>query len=126
MKFVRNKWGFLAINFVVLLLYFLIFSPAYSLLHFIDLLFYLCFFYLFIGLILWIIKGGFFDAITYSFRRVSNRIGKNKDYMEDIDDFEEKPLPSQMFKRNVVRFFLFQGISLLAGMAVLLVVYYMA
>ncbi|WP_082234652.1 DUF3899 domain-containing protein [Halobacillus massiliensis] len=125
MKVVRNKWGFLATNFTALVLYFLIFSPAQSMLHFIDLLFYLCFFYLFIGLILWIVKGGFFDAVTYSFRKTSSKIGKNKDYMEDIDDFEEKPLPSQLFNRNVVRFFLFQGAFLLAGMFFLLVIYYM-
>ncbi|MFG6149460.1 DUF3899 domain-containing protein [Halobacillus sp. B23F22_1] len=121
MLFVRNKWGFVAINLLLISLIFSLLAPAYDLVTFIDLLFYLCFFYLFIGLLLWIIKGGFFDAITYSFRKVTNRVAKNKDY---LDDFEDKPLPSQMFKRKFVHFFLFQGAILLIALLLLLIVYY--
>ncbi|GGF15444.1 hypothetical protein GCM10010954_12620 [Halobacillus andaensis] len=121
MVFVRNKWGFVAINLLLISLIFSLLAPAYDLVTFIDLLFYLCFFYLFIGLLLWTIKGGFFDAITYSFRKVTNRVAKNKDY---LDDFENKPLPSQMFKKKFVHFFLFQGAILLIALLLLLVVYY--
>ncbi|WP_101843477.1 DUF3899 domain-containing protein [Halobacillus sp. Marseille-P3879] len=121
MVIVRNKWGLFGINLLLIGLLFILFAPAYNLITFIDLLFYLSFFYLFVGLLLWIIKGGFFDAITYSFRKVTNRVAKNKDY---LDDFEDKPLPSQMFKKKFAYFFLFQGAILLAALIVLLVVYY--
>ncbi|MCP3026684.1 DUF3899 domain-containing protein [Halobacillus sp. A5] len=120
---VRNKWGFFILNLLAAGLLFSLLAPVYNLIAFIDILFYLCFFYLFVGLFLWIVKGGFFDAITYSFRRVTNRVAKNKDY---LDDFEDKPLPSQMFKKKLVHFFLFQGIILLIALLILLVVYYQA
>ncbi|MFC7321211.1 DUF3899 domain-containing protein [Halobacillus campisalis] len=117
----QNKWVFTVINFVLIAFIFLLFSSSYELVELIDILFYFCFFYLFIGLLLWIIKGGFFDAITYSFRRVANRTTKNSDYM---DDFEEKPLPSKFFKRKNVNFFLFQGSAMLLTLLILLAAYY--
>ncbi|MFC7062793.1 DUF3899 domain-containing protein [Halobacillus seohaensis] len=121
MGFVRNKWGFVVLNLFFIVAFIILTASTFDLVTLIDFLFYFSFFYISIGLFLWIIKGGFFDAITYSFRKVTNRISNNGDYM---DDFEEKPLPSQMFKKKFMHFFLFQGIVLLIGLLVLLTFYY--
>lgn len=117
----RNKWMMLAVNIVFVTLLFVVLAPVYDLHHYINQLFYIAYFYLFVGILLWVIRGGFFDAITYSFRRFSNRVSKQKDYM---DDWEEKPLPSQTVEQSWLKFFLFHGSSLTIGLLVLLAFYY--
>lgn len=68
-----------------------------------------------------VIRGGFFDSITYSFRRVYHRVAKTSDYMED---WKTKPLPSENINGSVVSFFLFQGFFLMLGLMGLLLLYY--
>ncbi|MFG6115575.1 DUF3899 domain-containing protein [Halobacillus sp. MO56] len=117
----KNKWVFLGINFSVVTLLFFMRAPVYDLFHYINQTFYVAFFYLFGGLLLWVIRGGFFDSITYSFRRFYHRVAKTADYMED---WKKKPLPSQTIDGRVLKFFLFQGMFMNFGMIGMLIYYY--
>jgi len=117
----RNKWMGVAGNLLLVSLLFAILAPVYDLFHFINQLFYIAYFYLFVGILLWVIRGGFFDAITYSMRRFYNRVSKQQDY---LDDWKQKPLPSQTIESTWLKFFLFHGGMLTAGLLALLALYY--
>ncbi|MCA0983810.1 DUF3899 domain-containing protein [Halobacillus yeomjeoni] len=121
MNLMRNKWMMLTFNVGIVTLLFAVLAPVYDLFHYINQLFYIAYFYLFVGILLWVIRGGFFDAITYSFRRFTNRVSKQKDYM---DDWKEKPMPSETVEKSWLKFFLFHGGLLTIGVLTLLVVYY--
>ncbi|MGP4077210.1 DUF3899 domain-containing protein [Halobacillus sp. K22] len=121
MNVLRNKWMGVAGNLLLVGLLFALLAPVYDLFHFINQLFYIAYFYLFVGILLWVIRGGFFDAITYSMRRFYNRVSKQKDY---LDDWKEKPLPSQTIESTWLKFFLFHGGMLTAGLLALLALYY--
>lgn len=121
MSVFRNKWMIFICNVLIVTLLFATMAPVYDLFHYINHLFYIAYFYLFVGILLWVIRGGFFDAITYSFRRFSNRVSKQKDY---IDDWKEKPLPSQTIEKSWLGFFLFHGGMLTIGLLALLTIYY--
>ncbi|MFZ0369746.1 MAG: DUF3899 domain-containing protein [Halobacillus sp.] len=121
MNVLRNKWMGLAGNLLLVSLLFAILAPVYDLFHFINQLFYIAYFYLFVGILLWVIRGGFFDAITYSMRRFYNRVSKQQDY---LDDWKQKPLPSQTIESTWLKFFLFHGGMLTAGLLALLALYY--
>ncbi|MFG6118115.1 DUF3899 domain-containing protein [Thalassobacillus sp. B23F22_16] len=121
MAVLKNKWLFFIINLGLTTLLFFILAPVYNLFHYIDVLFYLSLFYLLFGLLMWVIRGGFFDSMTYGFRAVVNRFTKNTDYMES---WKEKSLPSQKINKSVVRVFLFQGALLTVVMTLLLFFYY--
>ncbi|MCA1011330.1 DUF3899 domain-containing protein [Halobacillus halophilus] len=121
MNVLRNKWMGVAGNLLLVSLLFAILAPVYDLFHFINQLFYIAYFYLFVGILLWVIRGGFFDAITYSMRRFYNRVSKQQDY---LDDWKQKPLPSQTIESTWLKFFLFHGGMLTAGLLALLALYY--
>jgi len=121
MTLIQNKWSLLSINFVLSLILFAFLSPVYDLKSYINSLFYVSYFYLFFGLIMFVLKGKFLDGITYSFRRVGNRISKNGDY---LDDWEKKPLPSEIVRPSVMKMFFFQGIVLTVGMMILIGYFY--
>ncbi|MGP4070747.1 DUF3899 domain-containing protein [Halobacillus sp. B29] len=121
MNVLRNKWMGVAGNLLLVSLLFAILAPVYDLFHFINQLFYIAYFYLFVGILLWVIRGGFFDAITYSMRRFYNRVSKQQDY---LDDWKQKPLPSQTIENTWLKFFLFHGGMLTAGLLALLALYY--
>ncbi|ELK45209.1 DUF3899 domain-containing protein [Halobacillus sp. ACCC02827] len=121
MSIIRNKWLMILFNFALVTGLFFLLSPEHDLFHYINQLFYLAYFYLFIGILMWVIRGGFFDGIAYGFRRFYSTMSKQKDY---LDDWKEKPLPSQTIGRSWLRFFLFQGSVLTVGLLALLVFYY--
>ena len=121
MTLIQNKWYLLSINFALSLLLFAFLAPVYDLKSYINSLFYVSYFYLFFGLIMFVLKGKFLDGITYSFRRVGNRISKNADY---LDDWETKPLPSEIVRPSVMKMFFFQGIVLTVGMIILIGYFY--
>ncbi|RWZ55151.1 DUF3899 domain-containing protein [Halobacillus fulvus] len=117
----KSRWTMLLVNIVIVTMLFIWLAPVYDLFHYINHLFYIAYFYLFIGILMWIIRGGFFDAITYSFRRFYNNVAKEKDY---LDDWKDKPLPSQTIRKSWLGFFLFNGGMLTAGLLALLAIYY--
>lgn len=118
---IRNKWMVLFINVTIAGIVFWLKAPVYNLFHFINSVFYVGSFYFFIGLVLLVIRGKFFDGITYSFRRFIHKSSKNPDY---LDDWEDKPLPSEKIHAEFMKFFLFQGAVLMAIMVFLLLAYY--
>ncbi|MYL18451.1 DUF3899 domain-containing protein [Halobacillus litoralis] len=122
MRIMRNKWMMTVINIAVVTLLFTLLAPVYDLYHYINQLFYLAYFYLGIGMIAWVTRGGFFDGITYGFRRFTNRMSRNGDYMED---WKDKPLPSKTINQSWPRFFLFHGCVLMLGLLILLLFYYL-
>ncbi|WP_437181940.1 DUF3899 domain-containing protein [Salirhabdus salicampi] len=121
MNGIKNKWLLLLVNIGTVIVIAWFTSPGFQLEHYINVLFYVTSFYLFIGFIMYVIYGKFFDAITLSFQRVGKTLSKSKDYLEDIDD---RPLPSEIINKNVLTLFLFQGVSLLFILLALLYLYY--
>ncbi|QHE51455.1 DUF3899 domain-containing protein [Pontibacillus sp. HMF3514] len=121
MALFQNKWSFLSLNVALSLILFAFISPVYDLQRYINSLFYVSYFYLFFGLIMFVIKGKFLDGITYSFRRVGNRLSKNTDY---LDDWESKPMPSEVVSPSVMKMFFFQGTVLTIAMLLLLGYFY--
>lgn len=118
----NKKWSVFLINIFLTLILFVIFSSEYSFVHYINSVFYLSFFYIVIFLFLYIAKGGFFDGVTFSFRRFHHVMLKNDDYMEE---WKEKPLPSQKFNKKVYSVLKFQALVLFIYLFILLLVYYL-
>ncbi|WP_163529796.1 DUF3899 domain-containing protein [Halobacillus ihumii] len=121
MSIVRSKWTSVFLNLFLCTIFFFIWAPAANLHHFINFLFYFTCFYLFTGLILWVVRGGLFNGITFGMRRFISQMSRNKDY---LDDWKERPLPSETIHRSLPGFFLFQGTILAIFSIILLIVYY--
>ncbi|WP_045514650.1 DUF3899 domain-containing protein [Neobacillus niacini] len=117
----KNKWKFFILNLLITLLIFFIFSSNYNLLNFINSLFYLSFIYLITVLLMYTIKGGFFDGVTFGFRRFNSIMFKRNDYLEE---WRDKPLPSEKFNASLYQRLKFQAISLLVLLIILLIFYY--
>ncbi|MCT2535648.1 DUF3899 domain-containing protein [Aquibacillus koreensis] len=117
----KSNWVFLTINIIVCLLFFLLFAPNHQFMHLINVFFYIGYSYLMISILLFIISKRFFDGITYSFRRVINKVSKNRDY---LDEWEEEPLPSEKVSRSFLSLLFFQGASLTLIMIVMLFIFY--
>lgn len=116
-----RKWYLLLFNIVVTLVLFFIFSSAYNLLHYINVVFYLAFFYVVIFIFMYIAKGGFFDGITFSFRRYNHVMFKKNDYLEE---WKEKPLPSEKMNKRFYSALKFQLIMLFFYLMLLLIIFY--
>ncbi|QGS69978.1 DUF3899 domain-containing protein [Oceanobacillus sp. 143] len=99
-----------------------LFSDQYNITNFINTLFYISLLYIIIGLFLYIKRGGFFDGITFGFRRFWSVMSRHPDYLEE---WKEKPLPSESKNEKFYRFIKFQGIALFIILVVLLVIYYL-
>ncbi|AYV68570.1 MULTISPECIES: DUF3899 domain-containing protein [Niallia] len=117
----NKKWFIFLINLFLTFILFFISSSEYSLVHYINSVFYLTFLYIVIFLFMYIAKGGFFDGVTFSFRRFHHVILKRNDYLEE---WKEKPLPSQKFNKRFYSVLKFQVISLFVYLLILLIIYY--
>ncbi|SFB97685.1 protein of unknown function [Bacillus sp. OV322] len=89
-----------------------------SLLHFINMSFYVGGAVLFIGILGFVTQKGFFDGISYSFRRIFRAKYESGDELEDI------PRLSGIVSMDL-RPALFSGLLLLAIMMVSLYIYYL-
>ena len=118
----KNKWVLLLVNILVTSIFFLFFATDYNLLHFINTLFYLCFLYLLIVLLMYTVRGGFFDGVTFGFRRFNSIFIKRDDYLEE---WREKPLPSEKFNSSLYQVLKFQGLSLFILLFILIGIYYL-
>lgn len=116
-----NKWLLLLVNIALTFVLFFSFSSEYDLIHYINAVFYLSFFYLVIFIFMYISKGGFFDGVTFSFRRFNHTMFKKNDYLEE---WKEKPLPSEMMNKTLYSSLQFQVIVLVILLLVLLVAFY--
>ncbi|WP_312094048.1 DUF3899 domain-containing protein [Niallia sp.] len=117
----NKKWSLFLLNIFITVILFLIFSSEYSFVHYINAVFYLSFIYIIIFLFLYIAKGGFFDGVTFSFRRFHHVMLKNDDYLEE---WKEKPLPSQKFNKGFYSALKFQTLALFIYLLILLLVLY--
>ncbi|MBB6453040.1 putative integral membrane protein [Salirhabdus euzebyi] len=121
MEIFKNRWILLLTNILLALLFFFLLAPSNDFVHFINILFYISFFYLISGLILFVIKGKFFDAISHSFKKVFRSISKKRDYLDDPDS---EPAPSDKINESFMKMLLFQGFILIFFVAVLLLIFY--
>ncbi|WP_425542203.1 DUF3899 domain-containing protein [Salinibacillus aidingensis] len=122
MYIIKNKWFFLFINILItLFVFFYNAAPGHSLKYLINSLFYVSFPYIMLSLILYVTRERFFDGITFGFRRFWAEMSK-KDYMEE---WKERPLPSEKISIRFLKALSFQALSLLILMILLLFIYYM-
>ncbi|MCD7034966.1 DUF3899 domain-containing protein [Metabacillus sp. GX 13764] len=107
------------ISFAVSVILCFIVYHSFDLLAFINMSFLVSFFLLLSGLFLYVTQEGFFDSITYGFRRVFQSKGSELS-KEEVD--EMAPL-SELVSLNLKPLFL-SGAGLAAVMAVCLLIYY--
>ncbi|MGC4375390.1 DUF3899 domain-containing protein [Fictibacillus sp. Mic-4] len=84
MKRYRTTFYLVIITILLSVIFNFIFFHSLSLLALVNTLFYLSLALFLFGLLLYVLKGGFFDAIVLSFRRFIKKSGKTR--MEDFDE----------------------------------------
>ncbi|RKQ33442.1 DUF3899 domain-containing protein [Oceanobacillus halophilus] len=116
-----NKKGiYLSINVLLILILFIT-QAAFNLVNLINAVFYVSFANLIIMLFLYTVRGGFYDGITFSFRRFWSIMSPSKDYM---DEWKEKPMPSEKTNESFYAQIKFQTTVLFTFFAFLLLIYY--
>src|SRR5699024_1613806 len=109
-------------NIIIIVLSFLLFAPKYTLIHFINITFYIFSIFLIVFLFLHIKKGGLFDGLSFVMNRFRSMMSKNVD---DIDSWKHKKKPSQ--KVNIT-FYSILGLQVLLQfilIILLLFIYYL-
>lgn len=119
----KNKWFFLLINLVVTTILYFLFAPNYNFLHYINTFFYYYFAFLLLFLFMYTARGGFFDGVTFGFRRFRAVMFKNSDYLED---WRTKPLPSEKVNIRFYDILKFQTLTLTAVLLMLLIAYFIS
>ncbi|ASK61985.1 hypothetical protein CFK37_07340 [Virgibacillus phasianinus] len=122
MVYIKNKWIFLLFNVFIGFVILLLSTSPINLRFFIDSLFYVTIVYIILMLLLFIIRGRFFDGIIWSFRRFGSIMSKNRDYLEEA---EGSPKLSERINLPFYRFIAFQTFALLIILVLLLILYYM-
>ena len=117
----KNKWFIFLINWIISIVIFLINTTNYTLLDYINSLFYLTLFYLLVYLFMYTMKGGFFDGVTFGFRRFNHVILKQTDHLEE---WRDKPLPSEQLNSTFYTIIKFQVVALMALLVLLLALFY--
>ncbi|MDX6154371.1 DUF3899 domain-containing protein [Marinococcus sp. PL1-022] len=112
-----------AANLIAAGLLLFIFSPAFGLLNMINYVFYVGLFYLIIFIAAFVMRGGFFDAITHSFRKVAHRLAPSR---PSNQGWEQRLAPSEVIQTSFFRVLFFQTVSLIVLDLLLLAVYYAA
>lgn len=112
-----------AANLIVAGLLFFIFSPAFGLLNVINHVFYVGLFYLIIFIAAFVMRGGFFDAITHSFRKVAHRLAPSR---PSTQGWEQRLAPSEVIQTSFFRVLFTQTTALIILDLLLLAVYYAA
>ncbi|WP_246001277.1 DUF3899 domain-containing protein [Oceanobacillus piezotolerans] len=118
----KNKGVFLIFNLILTILLTWIFFDSFSLVNLINALFFISFAYLMITLFLYTVKGGFYDGVTFGFRRFIHVMSRNKDY---LDEWKDKPMPSETTNEKFYQLIKYQAIALLSLFVILLVAYYL-
>ncbi|WP_022792932.1 DUF3899 domain-containing protein [Marinococcus halotolerans] len=98
-----------------------IFSPAFGLLNMINYVFYVGLFYLIVFIAAFVMRGGFFDAITHSFRKVAHRLAPSR---PSTQGWEQRLAPSEVVQTSFFRVLFIQTTSLIGLDLLLLAVYY--
>src|SRR5699024_781083 len=109
-------------NIIIIVLSFLLFAPKYTLIHFINITFYIFSIFLIVFLFLHIKKCGLFDVLSFGMNLFRSMMSKNVD---DIDSWKHKKKPSQ--KVNIT-FYSILGLQVLLQfilIILLLFIYYL-
>ncbi|MGG4488785.1 DUF3899 domain-containing protein [Metabacillus idriensis] len=109
-----------SVSFVLVFLLSLLFYGEITLLHYINISFYISGILLFISLFLLVAEGGFFDAITLGFRRTFQSKGRDL----EKEEAEEMRLFSELLSIEYMPF-LSAGMLLAATMLAGLMIYYL-
>lgn len=117
----RSNWIVLFLNLLLIVLIFFITSEGASFVHLINVMFYVSIGYIIFVLLLLTIRGGFYDGVMFGFRRYYHMTVK-KDYLEE---WKEKPLPSENINHTFYRIIKFQALVLMLIFISLLVIYYL-
>lgn len=110
----------LSVSFVLVFLLSLLFYREITLLHYINISFYISGILLFISLFLLVAEGGFFDGITQGFRRTFQSKGREL----EKEEVEEMRLFSELLSIEYMPFLL-AGLFLAATMLAGLMLYYL-
>lgn len=101
----------LILNLIVLALSILLtIYSGISLITFINSLFTIALLLLVIGLFMFVSRGGFFDAITLTFRKVFASASKRAQLLQA--DMKDLSLPSDLFGSKITYIFLLSGLAL--------------
>lgn len=63
-----------------------------------------------LGLVMFVSRGGFFDVITITFRRMFTSTSKRSEFLNE--DMNNMALPSEFFGSQITMIFLFSGLTL--------------
>lgn len=116
-----SRWVLLGANIFLVIIGSLIFSGNLTIVTLVNNLFYISFIYLIIWLFLLTIRGGFYDGITYGFRRFHYIMSRNKDYLVE---WKKKALPSENLHMTLYQHVKFQAYFLLFIFLTVLGLYY--
>lgn len=106
----KKNFYILMINLILSFAVFFMNGTENTWTDYINVLFYITFGYLIVALFLYTKKGGFYDGVTFSFRRFISMMSKNTDYMEE---WKERPLPSKKVNESFYSVARFQAIALM-------------
>lgn len=106
----KKNFYILMINLILSFAVFFMNGTENTWTDYINVLFYFTFGYLIVALFLYTKKGGFYDGVTFSFRRFISMMSKNTDYMEE---WKERPLPSKKVNESFYSVVRFQAIALM-------------
>ncbi|KAB8139113.1 DUF3899 domain-containing protein [Gracilibacillus oryzae] len=109
------------VNCLVCLILNILLYKEITIVHNINISFYLSGLYLGAGLLLFVISRGFFDITASSFKKVFTRTNKQQQWQ---DQWQDNRKPSEKININVIKFFLVQGGLMFLVMVVLLVIYF--
>lgn len=109
-----------SVSFVLVFMLSLLFYGEITLLHYINISFYISGILLFISLFLLVAEGGFFDGITQGFRRTFQSKGRDL----EKEEVEEMRLFSELLSIEYMPFLL-AGLLLAATMLAGLMLYYL-
>ncbi|WP_084710634.1 DUF3899 domain-containing protein [Ornithinibacillus californiensis] len=116
----KRYWILLFCNIILTLFLFFTTSEQYNLVNYVNSLFYLTLGYLTLTLFLYTVKGGFYDGVTFSFRRFRSVMFR-RDY---LDEWKELPLPSEKTNERFYHLIRFQAIALVLIFLFILLIYY--
>ncbi|MFC4320648.1 DUF3899 domain-containing protein [Litchfieldia salsa] len=108
------------ITIILVLVLSLFIYQQISLLHFINITFIFSSCFILLSLLIFISKAGFFDGITFAFRKFYKNTVKIKELEEDV---EQMRLPSEQTTKVSISSFLMTGIILLILMMIALLIY---
>ena len=113
----KKLFSLTAATLLVTLILSLLLHKEISLLHFINISFYFCYTYISIGLLIYVVNNGFFDGISYSFRKIFRR-NNNEDEAEEIVPLSEMvTIPHSLLLKS--------GVILVFIICISLVLYYL-